>query len=358
MTTKNLNIALLLDSKDYGGIETHVANLAKGLTSTGHTVQIILLNNYGEHPVFESDELLSSMLLKLDGNLAALYNLLKKSPIELVHTHGYKAGIIGRISCKLTNTAVVSTFHSGEKGNIKMQLYGWIDRMTAYSSPCICVSEQIKQSANLTAEVIQNFVELPKNSPRKAPRKLSTKPVKTNTAPSQVAFVGRLSYEKGPDVFIRLAEQLPEYNFSIYGSGPMLEEISTAATGNVTLEGQVKSMNPHWPKISLLCITSREEGLPLVAIEALVRGIPVISFDIGGIASVVINKLSGWLIAPYNETAFLESIKQGQMLTTDQRTDMASFAYAHIKNNFSSNAVVPQIFNVYSKALIGVAHVK
>ena len=239
MTTKNINIALLLDSKDYGGIETHVANLAKGLHSSGHTVQIILLNNYGEHPVFESDKFLSSMLLKLDGNLAALYNVLKKSTIDLVHTHGYKAGIIGRISCKLTKTAVVSTFHSGEKGNIKMQLYGWIDRMTASSSPCICVSEQIKKSANLTAEVIQNFVELPSNSPREAATKLFTKSVKTNTAPSQVAFVGRLSYEKGPDVFIRLAEQLPEYDFSIYGSGPMLEEISTSATSNVTLEGQV-----------------------------------------------------------------------------------------------------------------------
>ncbi|WP_198555740.1 glycosyltransferase family 4 protein [Colwellia sp. 75C3] len=356
MTTKNINIALLLDSKDYGGIETHVANLAKGLHSSGHTVQIILLNNFGEHPVFESDEFLSSILLKLDGNLAALYNVLKKSTIDLVHTHGYKAGIIGRISCKLTNTAVVSTFHSGEKGNIKMQLYGWVDRMTAYSFHCICVSEQIKKSANLTAEVIQNFVELPSKSPRNLPNKSPSISIKQTAPATQIAFVGRLSYEKGPDVFIRLAKQLPEYDFSIYGSGPMLEEISTAVTSNVTLEGQVKSMDPHWSKISLLCITSREEGLPLVAIEALVRGIPVVSFDIGGIASVVINKLNGWLIAPYNETAFLKSIKQGQMLTNDQRRKMSSFSYSHIKKNFSTNAVVPQIFDVYSKALIGGSH--
>ena len=138
----------------------------------------------------------------------------------------------------------------------------------------------------------------------------------------------------------------------------MSEEISATASDNVEMAGQVTSMLPHWPKINLLCITSREEGLPLVAIEALVRGIPVISFDIGGISSVVINDLSGWLIAPFNEAAFIESIKQGQTLSRTQRSKMSLFGYLHIRNNFSCNAVIPQIFNVYRKALIGASHVK
>jgi glycosyltransferase involved in cell wall biosynthesis len=345
METNNLNIALLLDSKAYGGIETHVANLAKGLDKLGHNVQIVLLNDYGTHPVFESDVFLNSILLKLDGGLPSFFTFLKKSNTHLVHTHGYKAGIIGRITCKLARRAVVSTFHSGEKGDIKMQLYRWIDRMTAHSFPCICVSEQIKQSANLTADVIENFVELPDELQ------------KTHSPATQIAFVGRLSYEKGPDVFIRLAKQLPQYTFTLYGNGPMLEKISTAATENVTLAGHVTSMNPHWSKISLLCITSREEGLPLVAIEAFVRGIPVISFDIGGLSSVVINNLNGWLIPPFNESAFIDAIKHGQMLSREKRSEMASFAYSHIKKNFSSTAVIPQIFNVYQKALTGGSYV-
>jgi len=346
MTTDTLKIALLLDSRDYGGIETHVANLAKGLSKSGHSVQIILLNDYGEHPVFESEQFLRSILVKLDGKFSSFYKFIKNSNISLVHTHGYKAGIIGRISCKLNSTAVVSTFHAGEKGNIKMRLYCWLDRLTARSSPCICVSKQIKQSANLSGEVIENFVELPGKS-------------FTTTSPStQIAFVGRLSFEKGPDVFTRLAKKLPQYSFSIYGDGPMLDEINTATTDNLTMMGHVTSMNPHWSKISLLCITSREEGLPLVAIEALVRGIPVISFDIGGISSVVINNHSGWLIAPFNEEAFIDSIKQAKTLTIEQRSKMSLFSYLHIRNNFSCNAIIPKIFDVYQKALIGAPHAK
>ncbi|GAW97410.1 MULTISPECIES: glycosyltransferase family 4 protein [Colwellia] len=344
MAAKTLTIALLLDSRNYGGIETHVVNLARGLHKSGHNVQIILLNNYGKHPVFESDKFLRSILVKLDGNPATLYKLIKYSAINLVHTHGYKAGIIGRLTGKLANKAVVSTFHSGEQGSIKIRLYRWLDRMTAHYSPCICVSKQIKKSANLTAEVIENFVELPE------------KTLTETTLASQIAFVGRLSYEKGPDLFLRLAEQLPQYQFSIYGNGPMLKEISMAATNNVMLMGHVNSMQQHWCKINLLCITSREEGLPLVALEALVRGIPVISYDIGGISAVVINNINGWLIPPLNEVAFIDAVKQGQMLSSEQRKKMSWSAYQHIKNNFSSHAIIPQIFKVYRKALIGGSH--
>ena len=346
MTIKNLKLAILLDSKGYGGIETHVANLAKGLHKSGHKVQIILLNNYGKHPVFESDKMLNSLLLKLNGDITSLFTLLKESDITLVHTHGYKAGIIGRITCMLLHKAVVSTFHSGEKGNLKMRFYRWLDSITARLSLCICVSEEIKKSSKLRAEVIENFVELPRQCFDK------------NRLTAEIAFVGRLSVEKGPDIFLRIAKCLPKYRFCIYGDGPMHHEISTSISDNVELLGPVKSMNPHWSKISLLCITSREEGLPLVAIEAIVRGIPVISFDIGGISSVVINNQSGWLITPFNEDDFVESIKHSQRLSNEQKNKMSVFCYSHIKNNFSADAVIPKVFNVYQKALTGGLHVK
>lgn len=345
MISNTLTIALLLDSRSYGGIETHVVNLARGLQHSGHTVQIVLLNDYGQHPVFEADGQLRSMLIKLDGKLSSLITLLKRSPINVLHTHGYKAGILGRLCAKFTKTTAVSTFHSGEKGNIKIRFYRWLDRITAHSFPCICVSEQIKQSVSPSAHVIKNFVDLPSKS-------------YDSTTATQIAFVGRVSHEKGPDLFVDIAKRLPQYAFSIYGDGPMLKEISTAAPNNVSLMGHVNSMQGHWSQISLLCITSREEGLPLVAIEALVRGIPVVSYDIGGLSSVVIHDLNGWLIPPFNESLFIDAIVQGQKLSTNQRERMSRFAYQFIRNNFSSHAVIPKIFTVYRQALIGGSRVK
>ena len=157
---KKINSALwlLLDSQHSGGIETHVLELADGLKQHNINVQVVFLNNYGVHPLRSALQHRHIDTISLDGSLRSLWNELRKQSPALIHTHGYKAGIIGRIICKLTNKAVVSTFHSGEKGNIKMRLYRWIDHMTAHFSPCICVSEEIKKSAKLKAEVIENFV--------------------------------------------------------------------------------------------------------------------------------------------------------------------------------------------------------
>ena len=143
------NITLLIDSSNFGGIETHVANLAKGLYQQGHNVEIILMKSYGFHPVFEENEFLRSILVKLNGSLFNLYYALKHSKSDVIHTHGYKAGIIGRSLAKLLSKTVVSTFHSGEKGNFKVQFYCWLDRFTAIRTPCISVSKEISNKVQL-----------------------------------------------------------------------------------------------------------------------------------------------------------------------------------------------------------------
>ncbi len=337
------NITLLIDSSNFGGIETHVGHLAKGLYQQGHKVEIILMKSFGIHPVFEEDEFLRSILVKLDGSLFTLYQTLKYSKSDIIHTHGYKAGIIGRILCKLLSKTVVSTFHSGEKGNLNLQFYCWLDRLTAKRFPCISVSKEISDTLNTPSEIIQNFVDIPNQ-----PYELS--------GGNEVAFVGRFSHEKGPDNFIELANALPEYSFSMYGSGPLFDEIKSSKPDNVTLLGQVKSMEPYWHKIKFLCITSREEGLPLVALEAMVRGIPVIAYDVGGLSTVVRNKVNGWLVPPHHQDLFNNVVKCAQQLTLHEHQKYSHNSSTLVTNIFSTKAVIPRIFNFYSRAIIGNPH--
>ena len=340
------NIVLLIDSRGFGGIETHVANLAKGLISYGHNVQIVMIKNYGVHPVFELDDRLKPLLVKLDGGVLSLYRLIRKSHISVVHTHGYKSGVIGRMICWLCNKAVVSTFHSGEQGGIKTRLYRWLDRISAKTVPCLCVSKQISQTLSQDSNVIQNFVEVPHPSPT------------VDLSASQIAFVGRFSYEKGPDLFIDIAAQLPQYHFCMYGNGPMFTEIEATKPNNVRLAGHVDSMNPFWRNIKFLCITSREEGLPLVALEALSRGVIVLSFDIGGIATVVKNGSSGWLFPPLRKDLFTKGIVCGQNTDKHKYKAMTLFSYQFIKEYFSSEAVIPKIVDIYCKAIARRAYEK
>jgi hypothetical protein len=201
MSKVQQKICLMIDSKTYGGIETHVCHLARGLLHHGYKVDLVLTTNHGIHPIFDGDELISSFTCKPNGGVFSLFQLLKNLNSDVVHTHGYKAGILGRLYGLTHNVTVVSTFHAGEKGNVKMRFYGWLDRLTALRTCCLCVSEQIARSLGRRAKVMQNFVEIPNYS--------SPPIVQAN----EIAFVGRFSSEKGPDLFSNIAKKITRASF-------------------------------------------------------------------------------------------------------------------------------------------------
>ncbi len=339
MEEEHHTICLLLDSRTYGGIETHVCHLAKGLVAAGHTVNIVLISDHGFHPVFEGDEFTRSITLKPNKWPFSLLNLIRNLNADIIHTHGYKAGIIGRLLKVFHKKTIVSTFHAGEKGNFKMRIYSFLDRLTSLISFRICVSEKIAKSLGKDTCVIQNFIEMPKEQSA------------VNIQGFQIAFAGRFSFEKGPDIFCKIANRLPMLHFAMYGDGPMYAQVKQSKLKNVDLIGHVDTMHDHWKNIKLLCITSREEGLPLVALEALARGIPVISFDVGGLANVVFNDKTGWLVPPLDEYTFVNRIEFACQLNNKATNDISIFSKKFIKNKYSSNAILPLIIECYRAAL-------
>lgn len=102
-----------------------------------------------------------------------------------------------------------------------------------------------------------------------------------------VGFLGRLSVEKAPDLFLEAVREVP-CNASVFGDGPLMESIQAAATGldHVTLEGWA-DREAALEAIDLLVLTSRREALPLSCIEAGARGVPVLARDVGGVGEVL-----------------------------------------------------------------------
>ena len=338
MSRSSLNIVLLVDSRSFGGIESHIANLALGLEQASHKVLIILMANYGEHPVFDVDPKLRTKTIKLSGGAVELYQTLSRLSIDVVHTHGYKAGIIGRFICRMLDKAVVSTFHAGERGTLKIRFYRWLDRISAKGTQCISVSQPIADELGVSSDVIQNFVE---------PAPLKTVSFRCN----QLAFVGRFSHEKGPDHFLRVAEAMPEHIFSMYGAGPLFSSLDKSKPLNMCLLGQVPSMLPHWQEIKVLCITSRAEGLPLVALEAMANGIPVVSYAVGGLPSLIDHGVNGWLVDEHQPAKFIETLEQVMAFSPNRFKLIGQNARKTILDRFSTTAVVPQIETVYRQAL-------
>lgn len=123
----NNEIWQLLDSRHMGGIETHVLQLAAGLSRQGQKTRVVFFDDHGAHPL--KQQLLDQAIpmLVLDGRFASLRRSLIRYRPCLLHTHGYKAGLYGRLAARTTATRSYSTYHAGEVGTGRLALYDWLD---------------------------------------------------------------------------------------------------------------------------------------------------------------------------------------------------------------------------------------
>ncbi|SFB89321.1 glycosyltransferase family 4 protein [Pseudoalteromonas denitrificans] len=319
------HIIIFVDSGLYGGIESHIIQLAKLLLH--HQIDLEVLFYKDHKNIFFYEQLKHNKINYhiLNGQPFSLYHYLNKQTQPYVlHTHGYKAGIIGRIICKFISKPCISTYHAGETGSGKLRFYNLFDRLTSVLSRNFAVSEQI--AANISrATILNNFVSI---------KQFNYTPP-SNTI--RVAFVGRLSFEKGPDIFIQVAKKFinnKAFSFHIYGDGPMKNTLQDNFPENLTFHGHQKA-DVIWPNIDLLMITSRQEGLPLALLEAINHCTCVISTQVGAVNKVIKNNYSGMICENITSDSLGSTLNTWQQLNTQQKLLLIKNAHNTLIKSFS-----------------------
>ncbi|MDD9194445.1 glycosyltransferase family 4 protein [Aliivibrio sp. S3MY1] len=330
------DVWLLFDSRDVGGIETHILQLAQGLKQFQRSVQVIFLCKYEQnHPLTIALNNANISYRFLDGTLRDLLDYTRHHRPRVIHSHGYKAAIYSRLLRLSLLTSqrkirFINTFHAGEIGKGKLALYDIIDRWSAlFSHHNFAVSERINQRIPSQTTVLNNFID--------------TTNLRSSTG-EQIAFVGRLSHEKAPDRFIKLAKQHPSNSFHLYGSGPMEQELIKQLPCNVVFHGQQNSMETIWNEIGLLIISSRYEGLPITALEAMGRGIPVISTPVGNISKLIQSERNGWIVKPEDLS---QTISHWLELSPINKIEIQQAAQKTIQDQFSTKTIVPIVLKAY-----------
>lgn len=126
----------------------------------------------------------------------------------------------------------------------------------------------------------------------------------------KILSVGRFGKEKGYDMLVEMAHrvlpQYPGWEWDVYGTGETFGEIQAQVKeyrleGQLHLKGNVKNAYRLYSEYAFLVLPSYREGLPIVLLEALALGIPMISFDIEtGPNEIIQDGKNGYLIPPYD----------------------------------------------------------
>ncbi len=327
----------LVDSSGIGGIESHITNLTLALNAAGYPAKIVLLKEYSNPWLKQLDHAKLSWQA-LDGSLSNLVKALKSERPVLLHTHGYKAGILGRMAAKVLNIPVVSTFHAGERGAFPVSLYQTLDEWSSFLGGRIAVNDIIAQKMPFKTVPVRNFILPDTQDP------LTIKPL-------SVGFVGRLSHEKGPDIFCKIANMINKnIPFHVFGDGPLRTELETEYGRRVTFHGVATNMKRVWPRIGLLLMPSRAEGLPMAALEALSHGIPVLASEAGSFRNIILESKTGWIKNCDDISGMASAIEHWISLDTQTHIKMSQNCIADVTKRYGSDEPVAQILAIYREA--------
>ena len=126
-----------------------------------------------------------------------------------------------------------------------------------------------------------------------------------------ISFVGRMSPEKRPELFMQIAKEVHdtrpgEFHFVMVGNGSQFNKIrrmvqEMGLNECVTMTGELEDIRPVLEDSYLLLVTSRTEGIPYTILEAMAMEVPVISTYVGAVNEAIDEGKNGFLITEGND---------------------------------------------------------
>ena len=321
-----MKVVHLVLSEDFAGIEQHVDELLSNLKDL--SITLICSKSIASHfnqniSIHEIDNMGRRSLFKK----YKLKRLLKTINPDIVHTHGSKtASIISSINKGLFKH--VATVHGVKKNKSVYESADYV----------IGVSDHVLDGIKTKSKVITNwwFPEL---------KKLSSKQNKYALA------VGRLEKVKGFDLLISSWVNI-ETNLIIVGSGKEKKNL-LKLIDKYNLDKKIKiidgvnrsQLEDIYSDASMLIVSSRNEGGPRVALEALYLEIPVLSTNVGHMNKIFPHEL----LAQRDNQLSLQELLEEYVDNIEILNQSAIFKY--IEEEFSVKAKVSEINEVYKSLL-------
>lgn len=248
--------------------------------------------------------------------------IVKQIAPDVVHTHRLKEDIVGALATTRTGSNCrVRTVHGVDEGAVTraraaiLVLHRVIVRHRFALTVAVSKSladRNAREFGDQRVRYVANGIDI---TPAPAVAGISVAEKDTMIS---VGIVGRLVSVKRVDIFLRaaaLAVQVVQdrLEFRVYGEGPKKSELVELAdklglNAVVRFMGFCEDMARPMQQLDLLCLTSDAEGLPMVVLEAMAHGVPVIASAVGDIPDVLEYGACGTLVESREPEEFAKEI--------------------------------------------------
>lgn len=361
-----MNVLYLISSSGLYGAENMVLQLAQAVQGMNCCPVIGVLRN-AHQPNLEIADVAQRRGLQVEvipcrGRLdfstsAAIRACMLRHEIEVVHTHGYKANFYGYWATRTTYTPIVATCHNWPGQTTALRLYYIGDRLILRQFDHIAAVSQTLVSRLEKSGIKPQQISLIENAIDPTPF-LSAQSLRIEHHETQkvIGVVGRLEKQKGFHFFLQAAHHIlqsfPNTLFLIAGDGPERAALENQTRGlgiaeNVVFLGQVTQMAEVYASMDIFALPSLNEGMPMVVIEAMAAGKPVVASRVGAIPEVVTEEETGLLVEPGNVPA-LQAAFQYLLENPTLCSKWGLQGRERVVNHFSSVQMGRKYLDVYS----------
>jgi glycosyltransferase involved in cell wall biosynthesis len=289
-----------------GGLESVVRALVAGHAGRGHqvTVAAVVDPEPGPHPLLVALEQAGATVTRipargrryLQERRTLLEEIAGRKP-DVVHTHGYRSDVLAGSAARAAGIPTLTTVHGFTGGDLKNRLYEHIQLMAfRRADAVVAVSRPLEATLRQRGVPADRLVLLPNAwSPGGAPCPRDTARATLGLAGERfvAGWVGRISGEKGLDVFLRAMTDPPLHDVEAVVIGEGRERTACEAlarslgiAGRVTWSGMVPDAGRLVTAFDAFVLSSRTEGTPITLFEAMAAGVPVVATAVGGVPDV------------------------------------------------------------------------
>ena len=348
-----------------GGLFRHVLDLVRGQKDSGHEIGLFCDSLTGgatgdrllrEIAPFCSLGITRYAMPRLPGfadfgAIVKTRQLVKDLKINVVHCHGAKGGLYGRLAARSLGIASVYTPHGGSL------YFEWRDLRGAVYLATECLLRQTGNAYTFVCEYEKNQVarKIGLGNSKHLLAHNGLWPEEFNVpiqdaGASDIIFVGEMSYKKGVDSLlnaIALLKSRRVVTATMIGDGPDMQEFQTLVQ-TLGIAPQVKFLGRKTMTEALklgrvFVLPSRHESFPYVVLEAVAACMPIISSNVGGVSEILPQDM---MFKAGDDAALADMIVE-RLDHTDRAKQKAKALNDVVRANFSATDMVNRVSAFY-----------